>query len=477
MRPEGIETAFPRVGKGYAELTIKRRQGGSKREDLQLAEWFSGEPLEPGADAIFHQILTNPNSKYLRMEQWDNESEFEKVFERVLIDELGLGTIENIEKFNMELGSADGRYFNFREAANKAESWQILSPVREKIYGVKAMNRKIHKLFREDKVKYARDRYGKIPSPIGLEEIVYGDKVINLINSHRKEVWPAENSLNYVANGEIGMVIGQFKTARMTFKGKPKNTEIEFTSQKGYKYTFKAKEFKEEGNNPLELAYALTVHKAQGSEFGKVFLIIPNPCFLLTREMLYTSLTRQRDKVIMLYQGNTFDIKSLASPLKSDALRRITNLFVKPELIEVEGYYLEKNLIHQASDGKMLRSKSELLIYQRLIDKHLNPLYEKSLVIKEVEKLPDFTIENEETGVVYFWEHCGMLYDDEYNKRWEEKYRWYLDNKILPFDKGGGDNGTLIITEDKPYVIEDGSIRGAISVKEIDEIIKTVFNK
>lgn len=479
LRPEGIETAFPRIGKGYAELTIKRRQGGSKREDLQLAEWFSGEPLEPGADSIINQILTTPNSQYLRMENWENETDFDKVFEKVLVEELGLNSIQDLKGFNQSLGSFDGIYFNYKEAANKAESWQILSPIREKVFGVRAINRKIHKLFREKYVKSARNKYGKTPAPIGLEEIVYGDKVINTYNAKRsqKDVWPVENSLNYVANGEIGMVIGQFKTPKMTFTGRPQNTEIEFTSQKGFKYTFKAWEFKEEGNNPLELAYALTVHKAQGSEFGKVFLIIPNPCFLLSREMLYTSLTRQKDKVIMLYQGNSFDIKSLASPLKSDALRRITNLFVKPELVEIEGQYLEKNLIHQASDGKMLRSKSELLIYQRLIDRNLQPLYERKLVIKDVEKLPDFTIENEETGEVYFWEHCGMLFDKEYKQRWEEKYQWYRKNNILPFDEGGGENGTLIITEDKPFEIEDGSIRGAVSIIEIDKIINDVFKK
>ena len=37
LKPEGVETSFPRFGKGYAELTIKRRQGGAKREDLQLS--------------------------------------------------------------------------------------------------------------------------------------------------------------------------------------------------------------------------------------------------------------------------------------------------------------------------------------------------------------------------------------------------------------------------------------------------------
>lgn len=479
LRPESIETSFPRIGKGYAELTIKRRQGGSRREDLQLAEWFSGESLEPAADSIISQIITTPDSDFLRVEKWRNESDFEQLFERVLVEELKLKDINDVETFNKTLGSADGRYFNFKEAAKKAESWQILSPVRENIFGVRAINRKIHKLFREEKVNYANSKYGKIPTPIGLEEIVYGDKVINLFNNKvwYKNVWPQEGALNYIANGEIGIVIGQFKTKRMTFKGKPKNTEIEFTSQKGYKYTFRASQFGEESDNPLELAYALTVHKAQGSEFGKVFLIVPNPCFLLTREMLYTALTRQVDKVVLLFQGDTFDIKGLASPLKSDTLRRITNLFTKPELVEVEGSYLEKNLIHQATDGKMLRSKSELLIYQRLIDKNLDPIYEKKLQVKEVEKLPDFTIENEESGEVYYWEHCGMLFDEEYKRRWEEKLQWYIENDILPYEDGGGSNGTLIVSVDEARKIEDGSTRGAISMKEIDEIIKKVFER
>ncbi len=477
LRPDDIEGSFPRVAKGYAELTIKRRQGGSKRDDLQLAEWFSGSTLEPGADEIINKLLSNRDSEYLRIEHWEKEGDFERVFEKVLVEELALESLGDIQKFNQSMGSEDGRYFNFKKAVEKVEAWQILAPIREKIFGVKAINRKIHKLFREDKVEYARSRYGKIPSPVGLEEIVYGDKVINLANSKRYEntVWPQEGSLNYIANGEIGIVIGQFKTKNHTFPGKPKNIEIEFTSQKGYKYTFRASEFSEEGNVPIELAYALTVHKAQGSEFGKVFLIIPNPCVLLTREMLYTALTRQKDKVIIVVQGSAFDIKELSSPRHSDTLKRITNLFQKPNIVEVDGTYLEKNLIHQASDGTMLRSKSELLIYQRLIDKKLNPIYEKKLVIKEVEKLPDFTIENEDTGEVYYWEHCGMLFDKEYAQRWEEKKKWYIDNDILPFEDGGGENGTLIVTEDVSKTVADGTTRGAISIKDIDEILKKVF--
>lgn len=496
LKPDQEEILFPKVAASYAELTIRRRQGGANREDLQLAEWFSGNIPEPAADDIFQKISTNSDTKFLRLEKWENESDFENVFAKVLEEELN---ITDETSFNQQLGSPDGEFFNSTGKAKafgvipsveSIEKWQVLSPVRDRVFGVQTINRTLHQRYRIENVNTAV--FGKkvknwngdeitiknIPKALGLEQIVYGDKVINLGNHHRDDIYP-KNGLGYLANGEIGIVVGQYKSKAdyKKYKGQPKYVKIEFSSQKGFEYTFKSWEFTEESQAPLELAYALTVHKAQGSEFKKVFFVLPNPCFLLKREMLYTALTRQIDKIILLYQGNLFDIKALSSPIHSDTLGRITNLFEKPDMVEVDGKYLEKNLIHQASDGKMLRSKSELLIYQRMLDKGLQPIYEKLLVIKEAEKLPDFTIENDDTGINYYWEHCGMLMDKGYNERWVAKHQWYLDNDILPLEDGGGENGTLIVTKDEPKTLEDGTIRGAISVPEIDKILNEAFGR
>lgn len=215
---------------------------------------------------------------------------------------------------------------------------------------------------------------------------------------------------------------------------------------------------------------------SQGSEFGLVFLIVPNPCFVLSRELLYTALTRQKEKVIIMAQGNAFEIKKFSLPVHSDTLSRITNLFQKPELTDHDGKFLEKNLIHEASDGKLLRSKSELLIYERLLQKGLKPEYEQKLQFNGIERYPDFTIEDEDTDEKYYWEHCGMMHDTIYTKRWEEKKKWYRDNGILQWKEGGGENGTLIVTEDKVKELEDGTLRGSISTKEVDEIISKVFH-
>lgn len=49
-----------------------------------------------------------------------------------------------------------------------------------------------------------------------------------------------------------------------------------------------------------ELAYALTVHKSQGSEFGHVLVLLPSAASpVLTRELLYTAVTRARDRVTL----------------------------------------------------------------------------------------------------------------------------------------------------------------------------------
>lgn len=70
-----------------------------------------------------------------------------------------------------------------------------------------------------------------------------------------------------------------------------------------------------------------------------------------------------------------------------------------------------------------------------------------------------------------------VINDKGYDERWDSKYKWYIENDILPFEQGGGDNGTLIVTKDKPKTIEDGSTRGAISILEIDKIISDVFGR
>ena len=473
LAPEVVTERFPRVGPGYAELTIRRRQAGEEREDLQFAEWFSGEPIAPGDDDVFDKVVHMGKSKYIRFVQWNSADELREQLIVTLVDELQLSSPEDIRKFDESLGGKDWngmRFFNFG-AAEQSESWQILSPVRTGSHGVPDINRQIHKQFRQELIDASRKRWRKYPKPMGPEEIVYGDKVINLVNTdpnlpwnrHRK-VYP-DKATPYIANGEIGMAVGFFWK-----KGLPDlrwKLEVEFSSQPSFKYDFTSRDFSEEANPILELAYALTVHKSQGSEFGTVILVLPNPCRLLSRELLYTALTRQRNRVVILHQGARNDLRKYSSDDRSETARRLTNLFKAPSPIIIEGRFFEENLIHRTSRGEMVRSKSEVIIADRLSDNDVEYVYEQPLSFGDIPKYPDFTVEDMESGKTFYWEHCGMMYVPSYRRRWEEKLAWYKAHDIAPYQDGGGKNGTLIITSESP--------EGGISSQEIERIIRTVI--
>lgn len=481
LAPKGINEKFPRVGPGYAELTIRRRQSGEEREDLQLAEWFSGSPIAPGEDDVFDKVLRTGLSPHVRFVEWVTADDMRSKLIEVLVDELKLKGPNDIAGFDATLGGEawkDMSFFNPRRgvnagAAETAEGWQILSPVRSSAHGVLDLNRQIHKHFRQSMIDASRKEgwQRKYPKPMGSEEIVYGDKVINLVNTdpsvrwnkHRK-IYPAKDDA-YIANGEIGMAVGYFWK-----KGSPDlrwKLEVEFSSQPGYKYNFTRRDFSEEGNAVLELAYALTVHKSQGSEFGTVILVLPNPCRLLSRELLYTALTRQMDRIIILHQGPRSELRKYSSDDRSDTARRLTNLFIAPSPVVFNGRIFEEYLIHRTAREEMVRSKSEVIIADHLSNKSIEYHYELPLTIDGVTKYPDFTIEDMESRVTYFWEHCGMLHVPSYRRRWEEKLAWYRTHNILPHEEGGGDRGILIITRDEV----NGSIDSAKITKLITELL------
>ncbi|GAI10325.1 unnamed protein product, partial [marine sediment metagenome] len=281
---------------------------------------------------------------------------------RILVEELGLSGIDDIAGFDDSLGATtvNGyRYFNMG-SANHAEAWQVLSPVRNNSSGVISINRMIHKQFRSKMIEFALERNRRIPKPMGQEQVVYGDKVINLRNHTHRYVYPKEGAEKYIANGEIGIAVGQFKTKKMTKA--PWLLKIEFSSQQGYQYDFSAGDFGDESEPKLELAYALTVHKAQGSEFDLLILVLPNPCRLLSREMLYTALTRQRNRIIILHQGNRGDLKKYSADMYAETALRLTNLFKAPMPVEIAGRFLEDRLINRTRRGELVRSKSEIIV-------------------------------------------------------------------------------------------------------------------
>ena len=114
-----------------------------------------------------------------------------------------------------------------------------------------------------------------------------------------------------------------------------------------------------------------------------------------------------------------------------------------------------------------MRSKSEVIIANLLHARGIEYRYEEPLEIDGLTKYPDFTIEDDNTGRTYYWEHLGMLSDERYRKRWLEKMEWLKQHDILPQEDGGGTIGTLITTQD--------SADGGIDSKAVMQLVEELF--
>lgn len=483
LTPEQIETTFPRCGPNYAELTVSRRQTATLSTDVVFASHYNGEPLDPSVDEIWDCLAEGGNER-MQLVQWNSPQDLHEKLVGALVSTLKLSGYDDELGFEISLGGTSfndfdraffsNRYGDNAGAASKVDAWQMLSPVRAGLEGVDALNRMLQGRFRRRWHELAMvEGWGRrVPQPFGPQSILYGDKVINIVNQKRRDVYPKLEEQAYLANGELGIVVGQYKGKNWKLKGLPSKLEVEFAGQPGYKFGFWKSEFGDEASNPLELAYALTVHKTQGSEFGITFLVLPNPCWLLSRELLYTALTRHRDRLVILHEGPISDFRRFSGEEYSEIARRMTNLFSDPLPREIvvgnDVRFLEDGLIHRTEHGELVRSKSELVIADKLYSRGISYFYEQPLVLEGGRlRYPDFTITNHAKGVTYYWEHLGLIGDSSYRARWERKRKEYVAAGILPWKDGGGDLGTLIETRDDP----NGGLDGGAIARLIEDVI------
>lgn len=454
---ESHDGQWPHVASGWAELTVLRRQQdtGHARDDLMLARWFSGDELPEGFDEVWHRLRSGEEMPTLAAVPWNGRTA-EQVVDYVLKAELDVEEGDGGRSFAASYGATVDTFINYHDAPKKCENWQILSPVRGRGHGTVQLNRHLkltHRGNELDKALKLNNRH--VPKPLGSEQIVLGDKVVNLVNQ-RLQAWSPEDGKQraYVANGEIGVVIGQ-----ITGKGKkaPKITQVEFPSQPGLRVT--VNNAVGESDASVELAWSLTVHKSQGSEFETVFLMLPAATRSLSRELLYTALTRQSDRIVLCYEGSLDDLMTLTRATGSDTARRFTDLVRPAEPMAVTAAdgspvgVLDAGLVHVTGNGVLVRSKSEVVI-ARILDE-LAPgtwVYERPLVGADGRtRLPDFTITTPSGRTVY-WEHLGMLDDPGYAEAWARKKAWYVEQGILPAKDGGGPKGTLVWTDDRDGV-------------------------
>ncbi|MBK0372658.1 AAA family ATPase [Streptomyces sp. RB110-1] len=454
---------WPRVAPGWAELTVLHRQQGHTRDDLALAHWYSGDKRSEDAEEVWEKLRTRAPMATLKAVHW-NGRPAARVLDDVLREEF---TVTDELSFTHSYGATTrtdakgNEYPNYTHAPGSCDRWQALSPTRGQTHGTVELNRYLKQTYRRRALADAQliKSRRRVPQPLGPEQIVVGDKVVNTRNQYLRAFRPSTGKpedRSYVANGELGVVTGQLKSKKMT--GAPWQTQVEFSSQPDLRFAAQQGLDDDPG---LELAWALTVHKSQGSEFGTVVLMLPAHISGISRELLYTALTRQTRKVIICHEGPLEDLRELAQPTASDTARRLTDLTRPPEPVVVHDRQgrrigcFDANLIHITHFGLPVSSKNEVIIadlLHRLARGRFE--YEQPLTGRDGKtKFPDFTITTDDPDKPIYWEHLGMLDSPRYRETWERKKAWYAAQGILPGDTGGP-NGLLLITDDRNGVKE-----------------------
>ncbi|MDH5771116.1 MAG: AAA family ATPase, partial [Candidatus Bathyarchaeota archaeon] len=426
-----------------AYLHERARQEKTDSEAIKLSDGYTRETPMSNDDEILSDIALGYDNGDLEVHIWNDASQMYSILKERMNELLDLDSSEkSYVAFNKSLGIES-------ENGNDPESWQILSPVRMRPFGTTEINRKIQRKYRKGLIESAK-RTRKMPNPFGDQQIVWTDKVIQLVNCART-AWHEGRKDGYVANGEIGYV-------KFTSKGRKRYNDCldtAFSSQPPVTYRY----YRPEVDENLELAYAITVHKAQGSDFEVVFLVIPQKAMTLSRELFYTGLTRFKKKLVLLVEKDITSLREFRSLSRSETVRRNTNLFkpiVRPEDVELP---YPENLIHRTLTNVLVRSKSEVVVANILTKLGIEYEYEKPLEFAPNDfRLPDFTIHYE--GKTYYWEHLGMLNLPSYMWDWMQKKKWYEKHNLL---------GKVITSQDGP----DGAI-DSIDIEKIakDRILK-----
>lgn len=168
---------------------------------------------------------------------------------------------------------------------------QVMTPTRKGLLGVERLNTILQRYLNpQDQKKTEQEINGRL-----FRE---GDKVMQIKNNYQLE-WEVTTKFGLtvdkgagVFNGDMGVIteINQYT----------ENIEVEFDEGRRVKYGFDAVE-------ELELAYAITVHKSQGSEYPAVIIpLLQGPRFLYNRNLLYTAVTRAKKCLTIIGSDTVF---------------------------------------------------------------------------------------------------------------------------------------------------------------------------
>ena len=168
---------------------------------------------------------------------------------------------------------------------------QVLTPMRKGLLGVERLNRILQEYLNPPEA-------GKIEKEYGDRLFREGDKVMQIKNNYQLE-WEVATKYGMtidkgmgIFNGDMG-IIRQINTYEETVL-------VEYDEKRVVKYPYTLLD-------ELELAYAITIHKSQGSEYPAVVIpLLQGPRQLYHRNLLYTAVTRARQCVTLVGSDSVF---------------------------------------------------------------------------------------------------------------------------------------------------------------------------
>lgn len=174
----------------------------------------------------------------------------------------------------------------------KTEEIQVLSPTYKGEAGVDAINTRLQEQFNGDSSWYVKHKSGLFK---------VGDRVIQTKNNYDDDVM----------NGEVGQIIFIDK--------KKKTITIQFDHKVNYTYSQLWQ---------VKLAYAITIHRSQGSEYKAVVIPVIEGMTMMQRNLLYTAVTRAKQLVVLV--GSQVAIQSAIQD--NSATERWTSLATRIQM-------------------------------------------------------------------------------------------------------------------------------------------------
>lgn len=184
---------------------------------------------------------------------------------------------------------------------------QVMTPMRKGLVGVEKLNEILQRHLNPEDNSKEQKEFGGVVFRVG-------DKVMQIKNDYQLE-WEKRSRYGIayergtgVFNGDTGII--------QEIKFFSEEVVVKFDDDRYVSYEFKQME-------ELELAYAITIHKSQGSEYPAVIIpIFPGPKMLMTRNLLYTAVTRAKSCVCLIGREECFKdmIRNLSEQKRCSSL-------------------------------------------------------------------------------------------------------------------------------------------------------------